>query len=135
MIFPEGWSGCFFCRFIDKTVFEKERQIAHDQTSFFELIEDAGLTARTNGFSLSLAGRMKYVSGQIKIKCKKGMGMSGFQPGEAGAGSYFEAEPFRPEMSMVRDVSTMAFAQIVKSGGINVTGEERVTVKLECPGE
>ena len=100
-----------------------------------ELIEDAGLTARTNGFSLSLAGRMKYVSGQIKIKCKKGMGMSGFQPGEAGAGSYFEAEPFRPEMSMVRDVSTMAFAQIVKSGGINVTGEERVTVKLECPGE
>lgn len=100
-----------------------------------ELIEDAGLTARTDGFSLSLAGRMKYVSGQIKIKCRKGMGMSGFQPGEAGAGSYFEAEPFRPEMSMVRDVSTMAFAQIVKSGGINVTGEERVTVKLECPGE
>lgn len=100
-----------------------------------QLDHDVDMTAKTDGFSLSLGGKMKYVSGQIAIKCMKGMGMSGFEPGEVGAGSYFDNAPFRPEMSFVRDASTMDFAQILKSGGISVSGEERVTVKLECPGE
>lgn len=100
-----------------------------------QLDHDVDMTAKTDGFKLTLGGEMKYVSGQIKIKCKKGGGMSAFQPGEVGAGSYFTDAPFRPEMSFVRDASTMDFAQILKGGGISVSGEERVTVKLECPGE
>lgn len=99
-----------------------------------ELIDDVTMTAKTDGFTLSLEGQNKYVSGQVKVKCKGGGGMSGFQPGEMGGGPYFAGEHLASEMSFVRDVATMEFAQVVKSGGINVSGEERVTVKLECPG-
>lgn len=99
-----------------------------------ELIDDVDMTAKTDGFTLSLEGRNTYVSGPVKVKCKGGGGMSGYQPGETGGGPYFAGEHFAPEMSFIRDVATKEFAQVVKSGGINVSGEERVTVKLECPG-
>lgn len=93
-----------------------------------EFIDEVEFRMETDGFSVSMTEKTKSVSGQMKVSCGKGIGMSLRPSGEVGSGPIMEGEPLQTSQTVTQDASTMAFAQGMAGAGMTVTGSHNATL-------
>ena len=114
---------------------KKARIAGMNCSSSGQLNDAVNMTMETDGFSMGLKENTQARPGDVKIRCKKGFGMSLRPQSDKGGGTAFENQPLQLSSEIVRDVSTMDFAKMLRQGGMSVSGEARMTVELICPGQ
>jgi|EndMetStandDraft_8_1072994.scaffolds.fasta_scaffold164572_1 hypothetical protein len=88
----------------------------------------------TDGLTMSLDEKTKAASGDIYIKCGGGFGMSMRPKNDQGGGNLIKDADLEIESIREVDISTMEFAQMIRQGGLSVSGTHKTTVTLVCPG-
>ena len=83
---------------------------------------------------MSLNEKTKSVSGDIYLKCGKGIGMSMRPQNEVGGGTWFKDTQLKLASQFETDVSTLEFAKLLSQGGMSASGTHKATVTLVCPG-
>jgi hypothetical protein len=99
-----------------------------------QLNDDVTLSLETDGLTMSLNEKTKSVSGDIYLKCGKGIGMSMRPQNEVGGGTWFKDTQLKLANQFETDVSTLEFAKLLSQNGMSASGTHKATVTLVCPG-
>ena len=99
-----------------------------------QLNDDVTLSLETDGLTMSLNEKTRSVSGDIYLKCGKGIGMSMRPQNEVGGGTWFKDTQLKLANQFETDVSTLEFAKLISQNGMSASGTHKATVTLVCPG-
>ena len=100
-----------------------------------QLNDAVNMKLQTDGLWMSLDTKTTSTSGDIKLKCKGGFGMSMRPQGETGGGRMLDGERVMTEVTKVTDVNTLDFAKYIRQGGMSVAGTHKLKVQLICAGQ
>jgi hypothetical protein len=103
-------------------------------TSSGQLNDAVLMSLDTDGFTMGLKQMNHAQKGDIKLRCKKGFGMSLRPEKDSGSGTIFSGVPLKLQNEIDQDVAGMEFAKYLRGGGMSVSGKALVTVELVCPG-
>lgn len=117
------------------TTIKRARIAGMNCTGSGALKHDVTYALETDGMTMGLESTETSKSGNVKLTCKKGMGMSLMPIGEMGGGQVFSELPLQTETNFSEEIAGMPFGTLIRQNGLSVSGKHTVRVKLICPGE
>lgn len=99
------------------------------------LTHEVDFSLETDGKTMSLDSTETSKSGNVKVTCKRGFGMSKMPIGEMGGGPIYSGLPLKPETTYSENVADMDFGKMINQSGLSATGSHTVLVKLVCHPE
>ena len=100
-----------------------------------QLNDDVTLSLETDGLTMSLNEKTKSVSGDIYLKCGKGIGMSMRPQNEVGGGTWFKDAQLKLANQFETDVSTLEFAKLLSQNGMSASGTHKAIGDARLPGQ